>query len=324
MEKDPKKLRSRIGAIGIGVMAICAFGGIYLMANELIFTAGMDKQVAVYDTPFAAGFIGPQGTIRTDEATSEPRQSSETIAEVQTSGPAPATEVRAEYPGADYTIFLEKNSATMINANILSAEEAAEIGARYLWDMYGIYLDGNAIVMECFTDASQQIPYWGGMIYENNVVIYDRELQYHFQVEAVTGEFNRAEYVLSFQAREHGQTMKFILSEGEQYFNNNRDKFTALAEAAAERFLQGALTVEYKDIRALPVPESISSMAGERDYMPSSAYEELVYSAVNIIVQVTDQRGIQYLVGIDAVSHSVVSVEKVYQGVNYLPNTIPG
>lgn len=54
-----------------------------------------------------------------------------------------------------------------------------------------------------------------------------------------------------------------------------------------------------------------------------SMYEEHEYDAVFVVLRVTDQKGLQYLVGIDIVRHSVVRVEKVYQGVNYMPH-VPG
>ena len=46
------------------------------------------------------------------------------------------------------------------NASALPIEEAAEIGAQYLWDMFQIDLEGKTIYMSHFVDPSVAKAYW--------------------------------------------------------------------------------------------------------------------------------------------------------------------
>ena len=74
------------------------------------------------------------------------------------------------------------------NANALSAEEAAKLGAQYIAEMFGICLDGMVVEMAYTAWPSQTRTLWSGTIANSMADIENQDMLFFFTLDAVTGE----------------------------------------------------------------------------------------------------------------------------------------
>lgn len=91
-----------------------------------------------------------------------------------------------DYVKADYKI-LENKVMRSINSGALPVDQAAEIGAQYLWDMFKVDLNGKTIYMSHFVDPEVAKAYWKGDIIETGSEISDAPPVYSFVIEAISG-----------------------------------------------------------------------------------------------------------------------------------------
>jgi len=70
----------------------------------------------------------------------------------------------------------------------LNLEDAAQIGAQYIWDMFGICLDGKFVDLWYQVWPSHTRAYWFGHVAESREALVNSQFLYSFLIDAVTGE----------------------------------------------------------------------------------------------------------------------------------------
>lgn len=131
------------------------------------------------------------------------------------------------YEKAGYTVVQDSLMMDTPTSKDLSQEEAAEIGAQMLWDMYGIDLD-NAIIHMCYNAASESFPRstWSGD------VLFSAErkpesTRYNFTVDSITGE----RFSMGM-----GRTLDVTVPLGpDKALEENCEDYKALAASYAEK-----------------------------------------------------------------------------------------
>ena len=141
--------------------------------------------------------------------------------------PPQETEVPENYEKADYTIIMEDFSETPTSKD-LTAEEAAELGAQMLWEIYGADLDGAYVFMsynsgtETFNRA-----FWSGDVRFTKKRT-PSDFCYTFMLDAVTGDrFNVG----------HSRQLDVKVPLGpDSSLSKDHSEYDALAVKAAEDF----------------------------------------------------------------------------------------
>ena len=78
--------------------------------------------------------------------------------------PATATVTPEDYQKPELTVYIPENPWYTVNPNAISAEEAAELGALYIWDMFGESMDGKVVEMYYSAWESHTRAYWHGNV----------------------------------------------------------------------------------------------------------------------------------------------------------------
>lgn len=157
---------------------------------------------------FGAGFIGFNRVIFA-AATAEPTPLSQPQ-EVVDAPYEPRTEARQRERSEQQqrpfippalTVFESAHAGLRpaVPAVAMSMEEAAQIGARYIWDVFGASIDGMYVEMFFSAHPSQSRSYWSGAVREeafvyeyvmrDNLTIraHNDAVLYQFRIDAVTG-----------------------------------------------------------------------------------------------------------------------------------------
>ena len=87
-----------------------------------------------------------------------------------------------------YVPMREWHHDASTNPLALSAEEAAELGAKYIWEMFGISLDGKVIEMAYSNWPSMTRANWQGFVGYSMEEIENFNTLFFFTLDAVTGE----------------------------------------------------------------------------------------------------------------------------------------
>lgn len=222
-------------------------------------------------------------------------------------------EAATDYVKANYTVIETLPISPVNNYEYaISADEAAELGAQYLWDMFGIDLEGKVIQMTYYTDPSRAIPYWDGNVFDSEAQLEDDnafpEVEYTFSIEAITGARNMATDDISFLNRE--PVIAYDETKTLEYYQNHCEEFLEAAKIyAAKQMDYEPVLAEFDDISVCyPVLENGSDSA--------------LASYVLIVVMVTDVNGNQTQVWMDTADMSLWSINSIYQGVNYDPDSL--
>ncbi|MCL2146481.1 MAG: hypothetical protein FWH52_01615 [Synergistaceae bacterium] len=107
--------------------------------------------------------------------------------------PAVEMEPPEDYKKPEITVYQQHNEWFTPSVNALSPEEAAEIGAKYIWDVLGESIDGKTVEMYYSAHPSHTRAYWHGSVAETreNLDVTDMEnydVQFWFTICAVSGE----------------------------------------------------------------------------------------------------------------------------------------
>lgn len=95
-----------------------------------------------------------------------------------------------EHQKPDMAMNVIFESSAVPSANALTYETAAEMGAQYIWDMFGKSLDGKTVIMTYSNPPSATRAFWMGRVVEaDEVDFYDHaSILFTFSIDAVTGE----------------------------------------------------------------------------------------------------------------------------------------
>lgn len=207
-----------------------------------------------------------------------------------------------DYVKADYNV-LENKIMSSTNASALPIEEAAEIGAQYLWDMFQIDLEGKTIYMSYFVDPSVAKAYWSGDIIETGSDISDGPPTYRFVIEAISGKRNS----VSKQYGRKEATVPFNYQKVTEEYRNNCDEYLQLAKQFTEKhFGTKAIAAEFKDIAA-----SIDGKSIPAGKSPSDADGVIRAYEIFVVVIVTDEEGQQTEVTISTDSKNLQTINTI-------------
>ncbi|GIP31692.1 hypothetical protein [Paenibacillus sp. J2TS4] len=185
------------------------------------------------------------------------------------------------YIKANYTVGaldLEYYRNQTPTSNDMTKEEAAEIGAQALWELFGLNLEGQVIEMG-YSQATENLPlsHWDASVLING------ERDHYFSVDSVTGELlniSRASRALD----------KSVSIAFDSALDQNPGEYIALAEKLAEKYnvVHGAVqSVEYNGQgygnHEPDISFDIIGENGEMALMSLSRYDQtllgIVYSA---------------------------------------------
>ena len=82
----------------------------------------------------------------------------------------------------------------------LSPEEAALIGAQYIWEVFGICIDGKFVVLNYWDWETHSRTYWHGNVTDSAAeFIAQAQNSFAFQIDAVTGEWINIHHFANFR-----------------------------------------------------------------------------------------------------------------------------
>ncbi|MDR1298719.1 MAG: hypothetical protein LBJ84_00510 [Oscillospiraceae bacterium] len=153
--------------------------------NE-IFKAAMAAVLSI--ALFSAAFVGVNNL-----AFAEATNKTESVPSAVTSGytPVAETELSDGYQNPALTVYeFRDEHHPPAGANAIPFEEAAQIGAKYIWDVLGKSIDGMTVEMAYRTWPSHTTSYWYGTVAETkeDLEMENRDLQYFFIICAISGE----------------------------------------------------------------------------------------------------------------------------------------
>lgn len=299
MSKRKNMVKRNYKAAVAAGLSVCLFGGGFVFLNNLVSAAAYDKPVE----------------ISADWQTVEAEES-------QAAG--------AGYQKADYKVEADQ-VLTCTNPNAISAEEAAELGAQYLWDVYGADLNGSTIHMSYYVYVSNMTGYWlGDIIPEGSNENWPK---YTFSIEAVTGMRNSVERPY---CGDEGRDVIMYQAEKIDALYKENSEFLELAKKYAEIQLSSeSVKVEFHGSGAVPAE-------GYEYEMPKDAVltvepadktvnddmilipwgEEIPSAHVEVCYLITDSNGNQVQVNLDVADKTLNSMSSIYNGVDYAPNGI--
>lgn len=154
-----KKFNFKSSLIKLSISALSVIG-----ASTFVFNMGTEA--------LAAAGLKTQDTVPTNYQVS----------------PASEQTTPKGYQKADYNVILDSNCKDTPTANDLTMEEAAELGAQFVWEVYGVDLD-NADIYMYYNSASESFPRstWSGDI----IIEGERKpgaTRWTFDLDSVTGE----------------------------------------------------------------------------------------------------------------------------------------
>lgn len=150
-----------------------------------------------------------------------------------------AAATQQEYKTPKLTVILDKDSS-IPSGNAMSYEEAAEIGAQYIWDMYGDSIDGKTVKMFYCSWSSHTNTYWMGTVADSEKDFENYKSSYIFQINAVTGERVSIGPLTTSRTSDLGEgktyTMSPVEMEALQHVApENVDEYAQIAREAAQK-----------------------------------------------------------------------------------------
>ncbi|MCL2253358.1 MAG: hypothetical protein FWC09_02860, partial [Lachnospiraceae bacterium] len=177
--KRRTKEKEIMKAVSVCALSIALFGAAFIGFNQLIFAAETNEV-----TPLPSATEAVVVSQKTEQVKTE------ALAEAKTFM-APVLKL----------IESPEQYRHPIPASAMSMQEAAQIGARYIWDVFDAGIDGMYIQMLYAAHVSQSSTWWFGTVYmedpENptqNYLVDVRGVEklalpiYSFTINAVTGE----------------------------------------------------------------------------------------------------------------------------------------
>jgi len=173
--KTRTKGKELIKAAVVCVMSVGLFSAAFVGFNQMIFAAATNEPTPLIISPTAADYTAfPDG------------QAAEYEENV--------------FAAPTLTVVENPNQYFKIPAVAMSIEEAAQIGARYIWDVFGESIDGMYVEMTFGAWPSQSRTYWQGVVraeafdlesfadgdIEARIALNDT-MMYRFSIDAVTG-----------------------------------------------------------------------------------------------------------------------------------------
>ena len=153
-----KKSGEYFKAVAATVLSIALFSAAFAGVNRLAFAAATDSQSAIPLTANTAG-VPPAGNIPPNG-----------------------------YQKPNMTVYLDPEQHYEKSDKTISHEEAAELGAQYIWEVFGESADGMFVEM-CYTAFPFCTrTYWSGAVAGSKDALSQHAALYRFKLDAITGE----------------------------------------------------------------------------------------------------------------------------------------
>ena len=151
----------------VAVLSIGLFSAAFVATNNLAFAAAADKVQSMPPVVAAASLTNsPAAQIAAPDASGESQG----------------------YRKPELSVYDATDKTVAVNPNAISAEEAAELGAQYIWDMFGESIDGKAVVMTYCVWPSHTKAYWLGEVAETKDDAENNDWLFNYYICAVSGE----------------------------------------------------------------------------------------------------------------------------------------
>lgn len=286
----------------IGGAAICIVGGLFIGINSYVHASSGNGPVEV------------------------PTYYEENI---------PQKEASPDYVKPELTV-VENELMRCNNANAISAEEAAELGAQYLWDLFQVDLNDKVVYMFYAVDPSKATPYWHGDVYDRESDIKDIYVnsQYGFSIEAVTGEPSGASRMNN---NDTGKTLAYQTGVTQNYYKENCSEYLELALGYAKKQSPfNAINAEFHDLSVTIAPgydfapkpgtifflEPESPIADDPNVIKVPYGEEGQASTIEVVIKVTYENGNQAIINIDSVTKEMIAIQTLYNGIDHDPGSL--
>ena len=134
---------------------------------------------------FSAAFVGANHIVFA-MATSN----TESVLPITATVYIPSAEITAadDYQEPELFVYDATDKTVVVNPNTLSADEAAELGARYIWDVFGESIDGKTVKMTYCVWPSHTRAYWMGAVAESKDAAENHDILFDFYICTVSGE----------------------------------------------------------------------------------------------------------------------------------------
>jgi len=120
------------------------------------------------------------------------------------------------------------------SASALTMEEAAEIGAYYIWDMFGDSIYGKHVEMFYTAFPSSTRTYWHGSVSDSSGELAYLNAIYTFTIDAISGERVSATQIVRREDERTMRSSEEALASIELY-NARSDEFIPLVEEFASK-----------------------------------------------------------------------------------------
>jgi len=292
-----------IKTIAASAAVVCICGGLFVFANNAMAAAEFSKTEEIpteYNTPPVPVVLSATVTDETDESDGADAMDGYVKADYK------VTEI--DIPGSG-----SKDAKAQASfANAIPIENVAEVGARYIWELYGVDLSGKTIEVFYFIDTERLRAYWAAGVYESADPNTHSESEFSFVVDAITAEVVtiRKEYPPAAEGIELRVLNK---EETEEYWRSNCDEYLQLAKEAAENHLGAkAASVVYNGFGGA-LMRVFTEQEEEliQQILRNVDAKEVCLHYLSVTALVTDEYGRQCEVNIDADTKEILSINTI-------------
>jgi len=134
--------------------------------------------------------------------------------------PTADTFMQGDYQAPELTVYQNHNEWYTASANALTPEAAAELGAQYIWDLFGESIDGKTVEMNYTAQPYHTRAYWHGAVADTREDLENHDTQFRFTICAVSGErIDISSAVLAEISPEIKEALSALMND-----NSRRDK----------------------------------------------------------------------------------------------------
>jgi hypothetical protein len=218
-----------------------------------------------------------------------------------------------EYQTPKLSVVWDDNDGAIDNqprAGAMGYEKASQLGARYIWDMFGESIDGKAVEMMYAAWTSNSKTYWNGYVYNSTADISKSSPLYNFMIDAVTGEW--ISVFRNNTTTESGKRKEITATEYEKLKNTpppQVDELSAIARNFAQKHFKNAkvASVNFEEVRLMVYRNSIPPRSA--DFNPDEAKIEIFEKGMTVTFKVVDDTGRTALVEVDMDSRRAFALD---------------
>jgi len=199
--------------VTVSAMSIGLFSAVFVAGNNIILESATNHQITMPSTQTVVNML-------------------------------PHTEAIPEnFPFPSFSVTDVTDPRTEVSASALSPEKAVELGARYIWEVFGEDIDGKAVDIGFTIPTATSRAHWVGWVWESDWERHDLGAtrprhSFKFIIDALTGERISIHDIRSDRGNSHlpERTMTMDqLFEREDTIPENIEMYTELAREFAQK-----------------------------------------------------------------------------------------